>query len=147
MATEPPRIVIIEDDENKHTLYRTAFENHGFSVTILRNADGDFVEWIAREQPDIISMDILMGSDVGPVERDGFEAMELLNADERTKDIPVIVLSNFTNEERVRRAIALGAVDYIIPQSFMVDQIPEHYVRYLRDRDRYQPWHKLYREG
>jgi len=59
------------------------------------------------EQPDLILMDWEM-----PV-MNGIEALGILKKNARTKDIPVVILSGFTESDNVKVALETGALDYI----------------------------------
>lgn len=137
-----PKILIIEDTEINHQLYRDAFENAGFDVTILARVDVDFYEAVMATAPDIISMDLVIGDD----EHDGFEAMRDLKLYPKTKKIPVIVLTSFSEESKVLRAKELGAVDYISTMGQPIQKIPNHYLRYLKDPKHYKSSHPLFRK-
>lgn len=140
-----PKILIVEDNEFNHKLYRDAFEHAGFEVTIFQNADGFFADLVAELSPDIISMDIMIGLHGKAAERDGFEAMEALRADLRTHEIPIFVLTSFSSEEKVRRAKELGAVDFISTPSQVFTKIPDYFLNYLNDPENHTPIHPLFR--
>jgi len=132
---------MVEDNPNNHPLYRESFGAAGFEVFISDTAEADFVEAVAQMNPDIISMDIMIGKENQVIERDGLNAIELLKADERTKDIPVIVLTNFFEEGKVTKAKELGAVDFINLQAHDIKKIPDHFLLYLSNRKNYIPIH------
>ncbi|MDA8597158.1 response regulator [Candidatus Pacebacteria bacterium] len=136
-----PSILIVEDELHNHDLYQKAFSEAGFTVTIRPSADGDFIEEVAALSPDIISMDLMIG---GPVSRDGFAAITLLKADSRTKRIPVFVLTNFFQEDKVQTAKDLGATDYINVQGQPLPKIAALYKQYLDNPKRYQPSNPLF---
>lgn len=141
-----PKILIIEDNKHNHELYRDVFERVGFEVFLHENADGFFPEEVNAIKPDIISMDLMMGKDGVATERDGFEAIEKLKGDLRTVDIPIIVLTSFFEESKVRRAKELGAVDFISVTGQKIQKIPERYMEYLKDPKHYKPSHPLLRD-
>ena len=58
-------------------------------------------------KPDLILLDVIMP------EKDGFETIRILKADERYKDIPVIFLTSDDDEESEIKGLSLGAADYI----------------------------------
>jgi len=140
-----PKILIVEDDVNNHQLYRDAFEQSGFEVVLFENADGFFPERVNEIKPDIISMDLMMGKEGAATERDGFEAIEKLKSDLRTHEIPIIVLTNFFDEAKVRRAKELGAIDFISVAGQSLKKIPEHYLSYLKKPMHYTPSHPIFR--
>ena len=141
-----PKILIVEDNKSNHQLYRDVFEQNGFEVTIRENADGAFVDEVDALRPDIISMDLMMGKDGTATERDGFQAIEVLKFDSRTKKIPVIVLTNFSEETKIQQAKELGAVDFISVPGQTIQKIPEHFMRYLENPKRYKSSHPIFRE-
>lgn len=140
-----PKILIIEDNKFNHALYRDVFERGGFEVIMSDDAEGALPDAVSAVAPDIISMDLMLGKDGVETERDGFEAMAALKADLRTYEIPIIVLTNFFEESKVKRAKELGAVDFIHIPGQVIQKIPEHYLRYLKDPKRYRPIHPLFR--
>jgi len=139
-------ILIVEDNKLNFQLYRDAFEKNGFEVVLHENADGFFPETVSEIAPDIISMDLMLGNEGIATERDGFEAIEKLKSDLRTAHIPIIVLTNFFEESKVRRAKELGAVDFINLAGQAIQKIPLHYLRYLKDPKHYKPSHPIFRE-
>lgn len=138
-----PKILIIEDAEVNHQLYRDAFENAGFDVTILASIDGDFYEAVMTTAPDIISMDLVIGNG----EHDGFEAMRDLKLYPKTKKIPVIVLTNFSEESKVERSKEFGAVDFISTMGQSIQKIPDHFLRYLKNPKKYKASHPYFRKS
>src|SRR5439155_16415138 len=58
--------------------------------------------------PDIIFLDIRLPK------MDGLEVLRKLRAQEKTRDIPVIILSNYDEEDLVARGLRLGAHEYLI---------------------------------
>ena len=61
-----------------------------------------------EEHPDLILLDVQMP------EMNGFETLEVLIADEQTKDIPVIFLSaRYRDPDRIAKGLELGAFDYL----------------------------------
>lgn len=126
-----PRILIIEDDPNNHPLYRQAFEAIGFEVILLSTADGSFIDEVLKINPDIISMDIRIG------DRDGLEASKLLKQDERTKHLPIMILTNFTDREKLTLAKEIGVCDYISLQAHAMSEIPHIFRRYLDDPEHF----------
>jgi len=59
------------------------------------------------EKPDIILLDQVL-PDIS-----GNDVLKTLKLDDETKSIPVILLSNFSQEELVKNAINEGAIDYL----------------------------------
>jgi CheY-like chemotaxis protein len=140
-----PKILIIEDNPHNHQLYRDAFEHAGFEVVLGGDADGLLPEAVHAVTPDIISMDLMLAKGNASAERDGFDAIEALKADPRTKHIPVIVLSNFSEESKVWRARELGAADFITAAGQPIQKVPEYFLRCLKEGEKYKPSHPIFR--
>lgn len=101
------KVLIVEDDLNLYTLYKTEFEFSGY--TTINNNTGDGVnEQIKKEHPDIVLLDIMLPK------KDGLTILSEVKSDPETKDLPAIMLTNFGNEENVKKAIDTGAEDFIL---------------------------------
>lgn len=116
MSEEKIKILLIEDDPFLSSMYTTKFELDGF--TVVSGDDGrKGLDLAMVEIPDIILLDILM-----PV-MDGFEVLENLKKDERTKNIPVILLTNLNQKDDIERGLKMGANDYLIKAHFMPSEV------------------------
>ena len=100
-------MLFVEDDGAVSQMYRLRLELDGYMVDVAN--DGLAALEKARATcPDLIFMDIRLPK------LDGLGALEALRADPKTKDIRVVMLSNWNEKELVDRAAALGALDYLI---------------------------------
>lgn len=96
-------LLVVEDEPAIANLLRYQLEKAGYKVTTATS--GQEALRVARESsPDLITMDILL-PDI-----DGFETIRLLQADPRTRDIPVVIVSIVQDEER---ALQLGVDAYL----------------------------------
>ena len=100
------KILLIEDDLSIANLYKTELELDGHNVTHLENGAGT-VSTAKSEKPDIILLDIQLP------DKDGLTILSDLKADSATKDIKVVMLTNYANEENVEKALSIGAEDFI----------------------------------
>jgi DNA-binding response OmpR family regulator len=92
-AKDKPKILIFEDDDYAVDIYVTKFANSGFDVKVFLDYD-NVIERAVAEKPDVICCDIMM-----PTPDDGYEAIKMLVSDNRTKNIPIIILSNLDREQ------------------------------------------------
>ena len=100
-------MLVVEDDPTVADIYSLSLERAGYRVVVAR--DGiEGLDMAGRESPDLIFLDIRMPR------MDGVETLRALAADPATKDIPVVMLSNFDDPALVRETRALGARDYIV---------------------------------
>jgi two-component system, cell cycle response regulator len=107
-TNRPPKIVMFEDDTMLLEMYGAKLAQEGFKIKLFEYPSEDVVEVVNKEKPDLISMGVIMP------QMDGFKATELLKADERTKDIPLIFLTNLSQNKDIEKGMNLGANDYIV---------------------------------
>lgn len=112
------RVLIIEDDQFLNELSQTKLSKVGFQV--ISALDGESgLEKALQEKPDIILLDILLPG------IDGFEVLRRIKSsqDAQVNKIPVILLSNFGQEEKIQQGMALGAKDYLVKANFTTNEI------------------------
>jgi PAS domain S-box-containing protein len=96
-------IVVIEDDPLTLKLYRHLFERNGF--TVFTATEGKrALPLVIQHKPVLIILDVLL-PDIS-----GWDVLRQLKKNEKTADIPVIVISVLSEKEK---AISLGAIDYL----------------------------------
>lgn len=101
------RVLIVEDEEMLSTMYKVKFENEGFEVfTASDGAAG--LELAQKELPDLILLDIIMPK------IEGFAVLKKLKENQKTKPIPVVMLTNLGQDEDVTRGKELDAAGYLI---------------------------------
>ena len=100
-------ILLVEDNEDNVTVYRTILEHSGYRVVEAR--DGAAAIRLTRgERPDLVLMDISIP------EIDGWEATRILKADPDTAGIPVIALTAHALESDRARAGEVGCDGYLV---------------------------------
>jgi DNA-binding response OmpR family regulator len=100
-------VLLVEDDPAVLEMYRLKLELDGYRVnTALDGEDG--LTKAGALAPDIIFLDIRLPK------MDGLEVLRRLRAEDKTRDIPVIILSNYDEEDLVARGLHLGAHEYLI---------------------------------
>ena len=110
------KILFIEDETALQRTLSAVMEQAGHIVT---NAyDGENGLELAQEAvPDLILLDLILPK------MDGFSVLEKLKSDEKTKDIPVIVLTNLESVDDVEKVIGLGATTYLVKANYDLDDI------------------------
>ncbi len=99
------KILIVEDVELNRDLLVQLLEDDYQTVTATDGAAG--IEMAERESPDLILMDLSL-----PI-MDGWEATHRLKADERLRDIPIIVLTAHAMHGDEEKARACGCDDFL----------------------------------
>lgn len=116
------RILYIDDTAYWRETYEKAFAEAEIIIKTLPDARGNILDEVSAFQPDLILLDISM-----PVV-DGFEAIEILKNDSKTKNISVFFFSNISNRDYIKRGVELGAEKYLIKS----DYEPENVVRIVK---------------
>lgn len=125
MPDDKIKILLVEDDPFLLSMYSTKFEIEGFTVLSADNGE-DGLRLSTTERIDIILLDILMPK------MNGFEVLEELKKNEKTKKIPVILLTNLNQKDEIERGLALGADDYLIKAHFMPSEVVEKIKKVLK---------------
>ncbi|MEK9152585.1 MAG: response regulator [Patescibacteria group bacterium] len=135
MATNPAapggkklKVLIVEDDRFLQKILLTKFEKEGFDVRGA--ADGEqAMQAILAETPNLVLLDLILPK------MSGFELLSEMKTNERMKSIPVIILSNLSQEEDITRARELGAINFLTKADIsihaVVEKVKESYAKYL----------------
>jgi DNA-binding response OmpR family regulator len=101
-----PLVLVADDDRDILSLVAFRLERSGYRV--LQASDGAEALDLAREQaPDLAVLDLMMPR------LTGLEVTRALRDDERTRDLPVILLTARVQESDVEAGLAAGATDYV----------------------------------
>ena len=100
------KILIIEDDTVLSRMYQRLISSGENTVEVAYDGE-EGLEKAKTGKPNFILLDIMLPK------MDGLEVLEKLKADPTTKPIPVVMLSNLSEDEKEGEAIAKGAVKYI----------------------------------
>jgi len=111
------KILLIEDEKILSEMYETRLKKEGFEVINTRDAEGG-LELIKKEKPDLILLDLLLPG------MQGQEALRVLKEDPKTKDIPVIIFSNYDTPE-VRKEAEKYGVRYILKANITTRDLVE----------------------
>lgn len=110
-------ILLIEDDLDLQRIYSEKLGNKGFKVNLAIDATQGITS-IENERPALILLDIML-----PGKMNGFELLKELKSSDKTKGIPVIVITNLDTE--TDEAIKLGAIDCFIKANTELNEIVE----------------------
>lgn len=110
------RILFIDDDNFLRKVYQAELREKGFDVYLA--VDGvDGLQKVSEVNPDLIILDLILPR------KNGFEVLRELKQLDETRSIPVVILSNLAQSEDQKKALDLGAVDYLIKDNTTLDSI------------------------
>jgi len=119
-VTQPPPILLVEDNPDDVLLTRQAFARNGFANRIMVFGDGEAClaallpeHGRAEVEPALVLLDVNLPK-VG-----GLEVIARLRADERTRLLPIVVLTTSRERRDIVNGYLLGANSYVCkPISF-----------------------------
>jgi adenylate cyclase len=105
-AATDTRILIVDDTPANIQALAAILKSKGYQISAATNGK-QALEVLARVQPDLILLDVMMP------EMDGFETCRQLKDAEQWRHIPVIFLTSKTETADIVQGFELGAVDYV----------------------------------
>ena len=105
VVDEDVNVLFIEDDPAVAEMYKLKLELDGYRVTVAKSGE-EGLDHAKNQVPDIVFLDIRLPK------MDGFAVLENLRSDTVTKNIPVIILSNYGDSRMVSRGLQLGWMCY-----------------------------------
>lgn len=122
------KVLLVEDDTFLSGMYVKKLELENFEVLLA--SDGKLgLKMILEEIPDLILLDIILPK------MSGFDILKEIKKDKKTKDIPVILLTNLGQKKDVERGFALGARDYLIKAHFMPSEVVEKIIKTIKEKN------------
>ncbi len=104
-GTPAPKILLVEDSYENRDMLTRRLQRRGF--TVCGAADGPTgVAMSVSEKPDLILMDVALG------EMDGWQATQLIKADSRTSNIPIIALTAHALASDQEKSVEVGCADF-----------------------------------
>ena len=103
-AEKLPRILVVDDDPEMQRYCRDVLVSAGYSPYVTGNP-AELGDLIRTTKPALVLLDLLFP------ETDGIQVMERVP---ELEDLPVITIAGYGRDETIARALALGAVDYVV---------------------------------
>lgn len=110
------KILFIEDEAALQEAFGSFLVKSGYKV--VSALDGEIGSRLAKEEmPDLILLDLVLPK------MNGFEVLKNIKSDDKTKNIPVIVLTNMENMDDINKAIDLGAKTYLVKTEYELGEV------------------------
>ncbi|HEX5430257.1 MAG TPA: response regulator transcription factor [Patescibacteria group bacterium] len=110
------KILVVEDEEILLTALSEELRQEGFEVVGAK--DGvEGLEKAAAEQPDLMLLDLVMPR------LDGISTLKQMKAQENTKEIPVVILTNLSDYDKISDALSMGAMDYLVKANYRLEEL------------------------
>jgi DNA-binding response OmpR family regulator len=114
------KVLLVEDDSFLRDICFKKLNKEGFNVDAAVNGE-EAVKKVVEFKPAIVLLDIILPA------MDGFEVLKEIRShnDKDIKNVPIIMLTNLGQEEDNKKALALGANDYLVKAHFTTEEIVE----------------------
>ncbi len=119
MSTDRKKILVVDDEESIHLLYREELEEEGYEVHSAMNGE-EALKLFDSLQPDLVILDINMPG------MDGIEVLRQMK--EQKPSIPVILSSAYPE---YKQDLASWASDDYIVKSFNLDDLKDSVKKHL----------------
>jgi two-component system cell cycle response regulator len=99
-------ILIADDDPSVLHSMSWVLREQGYDVTTAQGG-AQLIAELSERIPDLLLLDVVMP------DQNGYDLLATLKADERWRDIPVLMVSSQSPDDATERTLGLGAADYI----------------------------------
>jgi len=101
------KVLLVEDDPMIVEMYKMRLEAEGYEV-LITDKGSEALEIAKKQQPAVILLDVILP------EVDGFAVLENLKSETETKNIPVLMLTNLSQESDREKGLKIGASEYFV---------------------------------
>lgn len=112
-------VLIVEDEEDHARLIIKALKGRGKLINeVIHINNGEdamnYLQKTGKYVDNISQMPALILLDIKMPMKNGFEVLAELKADEKLREIPVVVLTTTSTSEDIAKALQIGANDFIV---------------------------------
>ncbi len=118
MNNEPShKLILLADNDMLVTrAYKAGLEQAGYTVAVAEDGDTALSQ-IRALHPDVVLLELLLPG------QDGFTVLKTMKADQAVANIPVIVLTNLTQESDRNEAMNSGAVNVMLKDEVSIRDV------------------------
>jgi CheY-like chemotaxis protein len=120
------RVLLIEDDPAVAEMYSFRLEIDGYQVTVAPDGESGLALAIDT-RPDLIYLDLRLPG------TDGFAVLEKLRAQDATRALPVVILTNYNEPDLIERGRQLGALDFLVKAETSPAALTKRMAEWLQD--------------
>ena len=132
MAEQSKRLVYIEDEEEMIDLVRLILSRRGYEV-MGANGGREGLDLVRRELPDLVLLDLMMP------DMDGWDVYQQMKSEERTRDIPVIVVTAKAQSIDKVLGLHIAKVEDYISKPFSPQELLDSVEKVLAKRRSLRP--------
>lgn len=110
------KILIVDDDLYIRDLYAEVLKDENFDVGIAENGE-EAIRMLSNDHYDLILLDVMLPK------VDGIQVLSQIKDNPETKNTAVIMLTNFGQDDLVKKAVTLGSADYLLKYNITPGEI------------------------
>jgi twitching motility two-component system response regulator PilH len=120
------KVLIVDDDQLTAATWAMGLKSAGLEVITATNGQ-DGINQVKSQKPDMVLLDQIMPDMLGNA------VLSQLKADPETSNIPVMLISNYNENQMMKEAIEKGAVDYVLKYQIETKDLVEKVKTLLSD--------------
>jgi len=125
------KILLIEDEVSAIMIYEKVLRKAGFQVETLMFGQEALAELREikegkKEKPDLVLLDLIL-PDIN-----GMEVLKKAKKEKEVKDIPFVILTNYSDPKIKKMGEKLGAKEYIVKTNITPEEIVMIVKKYLK---------------
>lgn len=113
---EKKKILVVEDDAVLQRALQEFITSEGFETHSATDGE-EAIQMASDIMPDVILLDIIIPK------KDGYEVIKEVRAEEKTKSVPIILLTNLGSLQDVEKALELGATTYLVKADYTLEEV------------------------
>jgi len=114
MSASAAKILLVEDNPDDEELTLRALRHHQMAENVVVARDGvEALDILLSKDTDVNTLPNVVLLDLNLPRVNGHEVLKAMRADERTRSLPVVVLTSSNEESDVQRSYNSGANSYI----------------------------------
>lgn len=119
------KVLIVEDEQALSNIVSEELSGEGHNCKIAKDGE-EALSFSQSFRPDIILLDLMLPK------KNGLDVLAELKDNMDLKTIPVIVLSNLAEDESIKKALLLGAVDYFVKSQHSIYEVLDKIQKYIK---------------
>ena len=112
------KILLVEDDSFIADIYKRVLEARGFPVTVIGDGEAGLIE-AKNGGYDLLLLDLMLPK------MHGLQVLEELKKDPKTAMMPIYILTNFQQDDVIKKATELGVNGYLLKLNLLPDQLAD----------------------
>ena len=122
----PKKILIIEDEQVIADALKMGLVESNYKAVVAYDGE-DGLEQAKKNKPDLILLDLLLPK------KDGMTVLRELREDKITINVPVMILSQLSDTNKISEGVSLGVVGYLVKVDFSLAEVVEKVKSVLGD--------------